>query len=448
MAIAERRSKMPVDAASLLDWHFQPGAFERLQPSWEKVEVVAHKGSIADGGQVVLKARIAGIPTTWVADHVTVADDHFVDIQQAGPFKRWVHTHRAVPDGDHSILHDHVDYTLPMGVLGRLVAGRNVARRLERLFQWRHARMANDLSRPSSTPQTIAITGSHGLIGGQLSTYLGTRGHTVRPVQRAHGGSNEGELLWHPEDGLVAPSRWAGLDAVVHLAGETIAQRWTSGAKKRIWNSRVPATKRLCEGLAALDEPPKALVSASAIGYYGDNNEPIDETAPRGDGFLAELVEAWEQATQPAKDAGIRVTHPRTGIVLSGRGGALVPLLRVAKLGAGGPITGGKQWFPWVHIDDEVYAIEHLLANDVHGPANVVAPGIVQQRDFAKALGRVIRRPSIAPLPKLAVRTMFGQMGKELFEYGQHLEPSVLQETGYRFAHPELEAALRFELGR
>ncbi len=448
MAVYERRSKMPVSAHQLLHWHFGDGAFARLQPPWESVEVVAHRGRIQDGGQVVLKARIMGVQRSWVARHATVEDDHFVDIQEAGPFKRWVHTHRAVPDGDHSVLHDHVDYTLPFGALGRVVAGRSVARRLERLFRWRHERMAADLARPPTEPQRIAITGASGLLGGHLSTYLTTRGHNVRPVLRGRPASDEHDLLWDAAKGLQAPSRWNGLDTVVHLAGETIAQRWTEAAKKRIWESRVPATKRLCEGLTALDEPPKTLVSASAIGYYGDNNDPIDETAPRGDGFLAELVEAWEDATQAAQDAGIRVAHPRTGIVLSSNGGALPPLLRVAKLGAGGPIAGGKQWFPWVHIDDEVYAIEHLATHDVHGAANVVAPGIVQQKDFAKALGRVIRRPSFAPLPKPAVRAMFGEMGKELFEFGQRLRPTVLERTGFQFTHPDLEAALRHELGR
>ncbi len=433
---------MPVSAEALHAWHLRPGAFERLAPAWEGTRVIGRQGDVENGGIVKLRGRVAGLPINMTSEHRPAEALRFQDAMIKGPFRRWVHTHTAIPAGKHSVLADHVDYALPFGALGNVVAGRSTRRRLERLFAWRHQRMTNDLSH-TAAPQTVAITGASGLLGSHLGHFLETQGHTVHRVPRAKGG-----LAWDPESGIPEPSAWNGLDAVVHLAGEVIAQRWTTTTQQRIWNSRVPATRRLCEGLAALDEPPKTLVSASAVGYYGDHPEPTDETGPRGDGFLAELVAAWEAAADPARDAGIRVVHPRTSIVLSREGGALPPLLRVAKLGAGGPIAGGRQWWPWIHIDDEIYALQHLIANDIEGPVNLVSPGIVRQKEFAQVLGKVLRRPSIAPLPKAAVAVMFGKMGKELFEYGQQLRPGVLEKTGFEFAHPDLEEAFRFELGR
>ncbi len=433
---------MPVSAKELHAWHLRPGAFERLSPAWERTRVLAREGDVEHGGNVTLRAHIGPMPVTMVSEHLPAESSRFQDRQVRGPFRRWVHTHTAIPEGNHSVLEDHIEYELPLGTLGRAVAARSTRRRLERLFAWRHRRMTNDLSH-STAPQNVAITGASGLLGSHLGHLLETQGHTVHRVPRSHDG-----LAWHPDIGIPDPAAWDGLDAVVHLAGEVIAQRWTSTTQQRIWNSRVPATRRLCEGLAALDEPPKTLLSASAIGYYGDHPEPVDETGPRGDGFLAELVEAWEAAADPARDAGIRVVHPRTGIVLSAEGGALPPLLRVAKLGAGGPIAGGQQWWPWIHIDDEIYAMQHLLASDITGPVNLVSPGIVRQKEFAQVLGKVLKRPSFAPLPKAAVAVMFGQMGKELFEYGQQLRPTVLEKSGFKFAHPDLEEAFRFELGK
>ncbi len=438
---------MPVSAAELHAWHLRPGAFERLAPAWEGTRAVARTGDVEHGGTVTLRGRVAGVPIKMVSRHSPAEALSFQDAMVKGPFKRWVHTHTAIPEGKHSVLVDHVEYELPMGAPGQALAGRSTRRRLERLFAWRHQRMTNDLSHRIK-PQKVAITGASGLLGNHLQNVLQTQGHTVEPVPRLQKVPLDHEgPVWDPAVGIPEPRPWNGFDAVVHLAGETISQRWTASTQKRIWDSRVPATRRLCEALAALDQPPKTLLSASAVGYYGDHPEPVDESGPRGGGFLAELVEAWEAAADPARDAGIRVVHPRTGIVLSKDGGAFPPLLRVAKLGAGGPIAGGKQWWPWIHIDDEIYAMLHLLDKDIQGPVNMVSPGIVTQKEFAKVLGHVVHRPSIAPLPHAAVGVMFGQMGHELFELGQHLKPGVLERTGYQFAHPNLEEALRFELG-
>lgn len=289
----------------------------------------------------------------------------------------------------------------------------------------------------------IAVTGGTGLIGTRLREMLAADGHHVAAVPRTGAG-----LAWLPAEGIPEPAAWEGLDAVVHLAGEPMDKRWTPARRQRMWDSRVPATQRLCEDLAALDAPPKVLVSASAVGYYGDHPEQVDESGDKGEGFLAELVEAWEDAAHPAAQAGIRVVHPRTGIVLSSRGGALKRMLLPAKLGLGGPIAGGRQWFPWIHLDDEARGIRHLIEHDLSGPVNMVSPGIVRQKEFMRALGRVLKRPAVAPLPALAIQAMFGQMGKEFLVWGQRARPGVLERTGFRFGHPEIEEALRSVLAR
>lgn len=289
----------------------------------------------------------------------------------------------------------------------------------------------------------IAVTGGTGLIGTRLREILAADNHHVATVPRTGTG-----LAWLPEKGIPEPAAWEGLDAVVHLAGAPMDQRWTKARRQKMWDSRVPATTRLCEDLAALDQPPRVLVSASAVGYYGDHPEPVDEAGGTGEGFLAEVVEGWEDAAQPARDAGMRVVHPRTGIVLSAKGGALKRMLLPAKLGAAGPISGGQQRFPWIHIDDEARGIRHLLEHDLSGPVNMVSPGIVRQKEFIQALGRVLKRPAFAPLPAPAIQLMFGQMGKEFLVWGQNAQPRVLEASGFRFEHTEVEEALRSVLAR
>lgn len=291
----------------------------------------------------------------------------------------------------------------------------------------------------------VAITGGTGLIGTHLRHLLNTGGHEAEAVPR----KPTGGLSWSVDGGIGDPAPWNRLTAVVHLAGENINQRWNSKAKRRIMESRRDGTRRLCDDLAALDEPPETLVCASAVGYYGDAHEPVTEDAGRGEGFLADVVEAWEAAADPARDAGIRVVHGRNGIVLSRNGGALPPLLRVTKLGLGGPIAGGERPWPWVHIDDVAYAIHHAIATPgIEGPMNIVSPGIVAQKEFQKVLGRVLSRPSFMPLPAFQVKLMFGQMGEELFLMGQHAVPKKLEDHGFHFAHPGLEDALRIALGK
>ncbi|MCA9099699.1 MAG: TIGR01777 family oxidoreductase [Planctomycetales bacterium] len=303
----------------------------------------------------------------------------------------------------------------------------------------------------------IAVTGSSGLVGSELVNFLTTGGHEVVRLVRGSGGtSNAGaashdRVVWDPTADRFDAAPLDGVDAVVHLAGESIASgRWTDMQKRRIRESRVHGTRVLSEALAAMANPPRVYVGASAIGYYGDRgDESLDEDSPPGDLFLSGVCRDWEAASQPAADAGIRVALTRLGVVLSPKGGALSKMLTPFRLGAGGRVGDGRQYWSWVAIDDVIGALHHALMTDsLAGPVNVVAPHPVTNLEFTKTLGRVLRRPTVAPMPAFAARLLLGQMADELLLASARVEPQRLLESHYHFRHPNLEDALRHVLGR
>lgn len=296
----------------------------------------------------------------------------------------------------------------------------------------------------------ILVTGSTGLVGSAVVSFLTTGGHRVLRLVR---GSVRGpeEVGWDPHTGTIDSAKLEGLDGVVHLAGENIATgRWNGAKKARIRDSRVNGTRLLSETLAKLERKPRVLVSASAIGFYGDRgDEVLTENSAPGSSFLSEVCRQWEAATQPAKDAGIRVVHLRIGVVLTPRGGALAKMLTPFKLCAGGIVGNGKQFWSWIALDDVVGAVHHALTQEeLSGPVNAVAPDALTNRDFTKILGKVLRRPTIAPLPAFVVKLLLGEMGQELLLASTRVVPLRLQQTGYQFRCPTLEVALRHMLGR
>jgi hypothetical protein len=346
------------------------------------------------------------------------------------------------------------------------------------MFAYRHRTTADDLALHArhrrQGPLHVAVTGSRGLIGRELVSLLTTGGHRVTALVRgqarkgevsqsevsqsegshgeaAHKEAAHDEVLWDPGADSFDASALNGIDGVVHLAGENIAaRRWTAAHKRRVLDSRVRATRVLCEGLARLPKPPKVLVSASAIGFYGDRGDEIlDEGSPAGAGFLPEVVRAWEAATEPASAAGIRVVHVRFGVVLSPTGGALAKMLTPFRLGVGGPVGSGRQYWSWIALDDTAGVIYHALMIDgLHGPVNAVAPDAVTNAAFAKTVGRVLSRPSFARLPAAAVRIALGEMADELLLASTRVQPGRLIESQYEFRHGALEDALRHMLGR
>ena len=263
--------------------------------------------------------------------------------------------------------------------------------------------------------------------------------------------SKRGGIRWDPEAGEIDPGSLEGFDAVVHLAGENIAGgRWNEARKQRILESRVKGTQLLAGALAKLKNPPKVFACASAVGFYGDRgDEALDETSAAGQGFLAEVCQAWEAATKPASEAGIRTVNLRFGVILSGSGGALGKMLPPFQLGAGGRIGGGRQWMSWVALDDVIGAIHHALLTDtVAGPVNVVSPTPMTNAEFTKTLGRVLVRPTIFPMPVFAAKLALGEMAEELLLAGQRVLPKRLEAADYRFRFNDLEDALRHVLGR
>ena len=295
----------------------------------------------------------------------------------------------------------------------------------------------------------ISVTGSSGLIGSALVPFLTAQGHEVGRVVRST--TAAGAWRWDPGAGHVDAGAVNGKDAVVHLAGETIAAgRWSAARKARIRDSRVRGTRVVAEAVARADPRPKALVCASAMGFYGDRgDERLTEASAPGRGFLSEVSREWEEACAPARDQGVRVVNLRFGIVLSPAGGALAKMLLPFRLGAGGVVGSGKQWWSWVALDDAVGAIQHALVTaGLSGPLNVAAPNPVTNAEFTRTLGRVLARPTLFPVPVFAARLAFGEMADALLLASARVVPERLQQTGYVFRHPELEGALRHLLGR
>jgi uncharacterized protein (TIGR01777 family) len=297
----------------------------------------------------------------------------------------------------------------------------------------------------------IVVTGSRGLIGTALVEELRARGHRPIRLVRSDPSGHEDALRWDPDDGTIDAAGIEGTDGVVHLAGQLIGRPWwTPAHKARVLDSRVRGTRLLAETVAGLTNPPHVLVSASAVGYYGDRGEEeLVESSPSGHGFVAEVTRQWEGSTAPASRAGIRVVVTRSGVVLSKAGGALPPMLIPFRLGVGGRLGSGRQYFPWISLDDEVGAFIHVLESNLEGPVNLVAPDVVTNAEFTRVLARVLRRPAIFAAPGFLLKLAVGaEMANEMLLLSQRVVPRRLLEDGFSFKHDTLEEALRDILDR
>lgn len=452
------RSRIPASADDVFDWHLRPGAFERLVPPWEHIRVVDRGNGVAEGSRVELELSNGLFRQRWTAEHRDfLPGRQFRDVQVRGPFAKWEHTHSVSADGPNACwLEDRIEFAAPYGALGRLALP-YLRRKLQATFAYRHRTMAADLichRRTEGThPMKILVTGSHGLIGSALVPFLTTGGHSVTRLVRRETARPCGEptVRWDPILGTIDQQGLEGHDAVVHLAGENIsAGRWNERQKKAIRDSRLHGTQMICDALRGLRQPPRVLVCASAIGFYGDRGDEIlDEKSPPGSGFLVDVCRDWEAITESVRLRGIRVVNLRFGIVLSPAGGALAKMLLPVKLGLGGVIGSGKQYWSWVDIDDVVGAIAHSLNSEhLNGPVNAVSPHPATNRDFTKTLGKVLGRPTVLPMPAFAARLALGQMADDLLLASARVVPRRLEETGYVFRSPDLEPTLRHMLGR
>ncbi|MED5814654.1 TIGR01777 family oxidoreductase [Mycolicibacterium sp. 050232] len=431
-------------------WHSRPGAFTRLSPPWQPMKLDSEAASLRDGRAAL--ALPGGL--RWVAQHQ--ADGYepprrFVDqIASDGPASlaaalavRWKHIHEfEAIDTTHTRMTDRVETPVP----GRF---------LRPMFVYRHRQLADDLAAHQLArtrglaPLTVAVTGASGLVGSALTAFLSTGGHRVIRLVR-HEATKSDERQWNPDD--PDPDLFTGVDAVIHLAGVSIAGRFTQGHRRAIRDSRIEPTRRLAELIAETERGPRVMVSASAVGFYGydGGDEILTEDSERGDGFLADVVTDWEDALAPAGRSGARVVPIRTGIVQSPRGGTLRLLRPLFTAGLGGRIGDGQQWLPWIGIDDLVDIYHRALWDtQLSGPVNAVAPEPVRNADYTDTLGQVLHRPTILPVPALGPRLLLGEQGaRELACASQRAIPAVLAAADHRFRHPRLDQALRHVLGR
>ena len=440
----------------VFDWFERKGSFRRLMPPWEVAEEVRADETLEDGAQRIFRFPMGPIKMTWVAEHLGYQPpEKFEDIMKKGPFRSWHHIHRFIEKDGGTVVHDEVDYKLPMGVLGRIFGSRNVRNRLNRMFRARENRLIRDLERHSDFKhldrKRILLAGASGLIGKQLAAFLDTGGHEIWRLVRRTPVAGQNEIEWNPSKGTIDDSAIEGFDIVIHLGGAGIGdRRWTKSRMALIEKSRTESTGLLARTLASLKQKPEVFLVASAIGWYGNRGDEIlDEQSEAGTGFLPETCLAWEASADAARQAGIRTIHARTGVVLDASGGALEKMLLPAKMGAGGPIGFGRQWFSWISMDDQIYALHHLVMSpNTEGAYNITSPEPLQQKNFAKALGRVLRRPAFMPTPPLAIWFLYGKMGVALTTESQRVMPTRLTEEGYRFQHQDAESALRDALGK
>ena len=419
-------------------WHERPGALLRLLPPWQPIKVAQQAQSLADGRAVL---QLPG-HLRWIAQHSDDDPPHrFVDELVSLPL-HWRHTHSFEPvDNRATRVTDDVETPVPGSFL-------------RQTFRYRHHQLAGDLAAHRSAAQrggpllTIAVTGSSGLIGSALCAYLSTGGHRV--IRLVRGAVRDPfERTWDPE--RTDPRVLEGIDAVVHLAGASIAGRFTDAHKRQVRDSRVGPTSELARVMAAMSHGPRILVCASAIGFYGNQrgDELVTEESGRGTGFLAEVVDAWEAAARPAVDAGVRVVHVRTGIVQSARGASLRLLRPLFSVGLGGPLAPGSQWVSWIGIDDLLDVFGRALADDeLVGPLNAVAPHAVTNAEYASTLARVMRRPARLTVPAFGPQMLLGAEGaREMVQASQRVAPARLAAAGHVFRHASLETCLRHQLG-
>ncbi|MDX8035687.1 TIGR01777 family oxidoreductase [Lentzea sp. BCCO 10_0856] len=421
-------------------WHERPGAVHRLTPPWQPVGVVREAGSL-DGGRAVL-----GLPLglRWGAKHTEYAPPHrFVDELDSAPLRwalRWRHTHEFEAEGDRTRMTDRVDTPVP-GAL------------LRSMFAYRHRQLAADLAAQAAArqagdrPMTVAITGGSGFVGGALWPFLSTAGHRVIRLVR-HTPAGPDERQWDPA--RPKPDLLSDVDAVVHLAGASIAGRFAENHRREVRSSRIEPTRALA-GLAATSGV-QVFVSASAIGFYGADrgDEELTEDSARGEGFLADVVADWEAATEPAASAGVRVVTVRTGLVQSPNGGTLRLFHPLFAAGLGGKLGDGRMWQSWIGMDDLVDVYHRALYDtSLSGPVNAVAPHAVRNSAYTATLAKVLHRPALLPVPSFGPRLLLGEQdARELAEASQLVRPAVLTKAGHTFRHPDLETALRHVLGR
>jgi len=428
-------------------WHTRPDTMKRLTPMSQSFEIIHQSGSVEDGGRIEVNIKQGIFSNKVVYEFFDcIKNKQICNRQIKGPFQKWEHRLQFIPVNQTQCeLVEEIDYEFP-GFFPP--TKRYINRKIQNLFDFRHERLQSDLQEHKGVKtMKILIAGSSGLIGTALRDFLTTGGHEVTPLIRKQG---EG-IVWNPETQEINLSDLEGFDAIINLAGENLADsRWSTAKKQRILESRVKSTQLLAESVKKLSHPPKVFINASAIGYYGNVPEgDVTESHLAGEGFLSDVCQQWEAATDCLIGEDIRIVLLRTGVVLSPKGGALKAMLTPFKLCFGGVIGSGNQMMSWIDIEDQIRAIYFCLNMDsIHGPINLTAPNPVSNREFTKALGKALNRPTIFPMPEFVAQTLFGEMADEMLLSGAKILPEKLQKHGFTFQYPTLDDSLKHLLHR
>jgi uncharacterized protein (TIGR01777 family) len=450
----------PVD--DLFNWHETAGAFERLNPAYEPVQLISHTGGIKDGAIVKIKIlpplylpSFLGIK--WTLTHKNyIKNNQFEDHQLVGPFAKWQHRHLFKPIGhNRSILTDDIQFSLPLGYLSEPLLGWFFKSKLNKLFAYRHRITKCDLEVISKykncfeTPQRILVSGASGLVGKSLVGFLKLAGHQVFKLSRVKTDDPD-SIFWDPYSRIIDTNKLSNIDHFIHLAGENVGQRWTKKIKNKILSSRIDTTKFLVDVIKSLSSKPKSFICASASGFYGINQlSPQDENCQKGSGFLSDVVKEWEDATIPLKQIGVRVCNPRISVILSPEGGALYKLLPAFLLGVGGPIGLGKNFMSCISKDDLIYAIYHLIATpNIEGPVNMALPEPAPtNKQFSNILAKTLKRPCIFAVPPFVLKLVFGEMAQQTILSSTNLSVKKLIDSGFEFKYPTLSSVFKFNLG-
>lgn len=426
----------------------------RLTPPWEKMEVLEKNEGIDVGATCRLNVGAGFFSIPWQAEHIEYYKDrHFKDRQASGPFSLWEHSHDFEQKGENTVIHDTVEYRLPLHPLSVPFAGGFVRKKLERMFAYRSDVSKNDieiLNEYKPEPKTIVVSGSTGVVGSALIPYLQTQGHKIVRLIRNRQQLCIGDVCWNP-NAEIMEERFEHADVVIHLAGEPIGDtKWTNEKKLSIVDSRVRSTSLLAKTIANMEHPPKLLICASAIGFYGNRgDEELTEDSPTGKDFISHVCYHWEKAAKAAEERGIRVVFLRIGVALTPAGGALARLYPQFSAGLGMVLGSGRQYMSWVSLDDVLYAVTHIMENDsIFGPVNLTSPNPATWGEFADKLAEILHRPRLFRVPEWLIKAVYGQMGREVILSGAKVKPQKLLESGFRFRYPILEGALSHLLGR
>lgn len=442
-------SEFPCKVEDLFSYHERKGVLYRLIPPWEDVVVLKEPDNLVSSTAEFIVTLAPFLCFKWVAEHTGyIKNKQFVDIQLSGPFRKWEHTHLFESISyDRSRMTDSILFEPIFAAFSSIFAEKVIYSKLEKTFRYRHTITANDLNFikkiERDRPLNIAIAGSNGLIGRELVQFLRLLGNNVYKIVRKP--TDMGGEIYFDIDNSELKGVSVSLDIVINLAGEPISEGlWTDKKLKAIHDSRIVFTKRLISALSKLENPIKHFINASAIGFYGDSRDKLNEKSPRGVGFIPELCEKWEEA---AKNDLFPTSILRIGVVLTPKGGALKQLIKFANLNLGATLGKGDQYVSWIAMDDLIYSIAYILYNRLEGVFNLVSNSPVTQKDMIDTISKKLNRLRFLSLGEKGVKLIYGKMGEEVLLSSSFVVPEALEKSGFSFCFPYLDSALNHLLG-